>query len=34
MPCTIFQPVLDTMIWKNSFSPATSATMPNRIEIA
>ena len=30
VPCTIFQPVVDTVIWKNSFMPQTRVTTPNR----
>src|SRR6188768_1584667 len=33
-PCTHFQPVVEYVIAMNSFMAATSATTPNRIEIA
>ena len=32
--CTHFQPVVEMEISKNSFTPATMATTPNRYEIA
>src|SRR5688572_32819806 len=32
--CTHVQPVVETEIAKNSFTPATTATTPKRIEIA
>ena len=34
IPCTIFQPEVETVIWKNSLMPANSATKPNRNETA
>jgi hypothetical protein len=34
IPCTIFQPDVETEIWKNSLMPANNATKPNRNETA
>ena len=34
MPCTHFQPVVETEMARNSLIPTPMATMPNRIEIA